>query len=120
MDKLGSYDADAIGWSDDEIRGIAAPTLITVGDCDMVKLEHAVRFPQLRGGDVNGGFDGVPASQLAVFPATVRGPPQWRTYPLSYRPLAAGTPRMLSSRALRNLPSGSWDEARDRNAAKRG
>ena len=55
---------------DDEIRGIAAPTLITVGDCDMVKLEHAVRFLQLRGGDVNGDFEGAPASQLAVFPGT--------------------------------------------------
>lgn len=70
LDKLGGYDAGATGWSDDEIRGIAAPTLITVGDCDMVKLEHAVRFLQLRGGDVNGDFEGVPASQLAVFPGT--------------------------------------------------
>ncbi len=70
LDKLGGYDAGSSGWTDDEIRGIAAPTLITVGDCDMVKLEHAVRFLQLRGGDVNGDFDGVPASQLAVFPGT--------------------------------------------------
>lgn len=70
LDKLGGYDAGAAGWSDDEIRGIKAPTLITVGDCDMVRLEHAVRFLQLRGGDVNGDFEGVPASQLAVFPGT--------------------------------------------------
>jgi pimeloyl-ACP methyl ester carboxylesterase len=70
LDKLGSYDEGATGWSDDEIRGIAAPTLITVGDCDAVRLEHAVRFLQLRGGDVNGDLVGVPASQLAVFPGT--------------------------------------------------
>ncbi|PTT59366.1 alpha/beta fold hydrolase [Arthrobacter sp. HMWF013] len=70
LDKLGRYDAGSVGWSDEEIRGIAAPTLITVGDCDMVRLEHAVRFLQLRGGDVNGDFEGVPASQLAVFPGT--------------------------------------------------
>ncbi|HET9416497.1 MAG TPA: alpha/beta fold hydrolase [Candidatus Limnocylindria bacterium] len=70
LDKLGSYDDGATGWSDDEIRGIAAPTLITVGDCDAVRLEHAVRFLQLRGGDVNGDLVGVPASQLAVFPGT--------------------------------------------------
>ncbi|MFF1254868.1 alpha/beta fold hydrolase [Pseudarthrobacter sp. NPDC058329] len=70
LDKLGGYDTGAGGWTDDEIRGIAAPTLMTVGDCDMVKLEHAVRFLQLRGGDVNGDFDCVPASQLAVFPGT--------------------------------------------------
>jgi pimeloyl-ACP methyl ester carboxylesterase len=70
LDKLGKYDEGFPGWSDDDIAGIAAPTLITVGDCDMVKLEHAVKFLRLRGGDVNGDFDGVPASQLAVFPGT--------------------------------------------------
>jgi pimeloyl-ACP methyl ester carboxylesterase len=70
LNKLGSYDRGAGGWSDDDIRGIAAPTLITVGDCDAVKLEHAVRFLQLRGGDVNGDFVGVPTSQLAVFPGS--------------------------------------------------
>jgi pimeloyl-ACP methyl ester carboxylesterase len=70
LNKLGSYDKGAGGWSDDDIRGIAAPTLITVGDCDAVKLEHAVRFLQLRGGDVNGDFVGVPTSQLAVFPGS--------------------------------------------------
>jgi pimeloyl-ACP methyl ester carboxylesterase len=70
LDKLGAFLQDGSGWSDDEIRGIAAPTLITVGDCDMVTLEHAVEFLRLRGGDVNGDFAGVPASQLAVFPGT--------------------------------------------------
>ena len=69
LDKLGAYEAGP-GWSDDDIRGYPAPTLITVGDADMVKLEHAVRFLQLRGGDVNGDFDGLPASHLAVFPGS--------------------------------------------------
>jgi len=36
----------------------------------MIPLAHAVRFLQLRGGDVNGDFVGVPTSQLAVFPGT--------------------------------------------------
>jgi pimeloyl-ACP methyl ester carboxylesterase len=70
LNKLMSYDKGSAGWSDDDITGIAAPTLITVGDCDAVKLDHAVRFLRLRGGDVNGDFVGVPASQLAVFPGT--------------------------------------------------
>jgi pimeloyl-ACP methyl ester carboxylesterase len=68
LDKLGAFDDP--GWSDADIAGIAAPTLITVGDCDAVRLEHAVRFLRLRGGDVNGDFAGVPSSQLAVFPGT--------------------------------------------------
>jgi pimeloyl-ACP methyl ester carboxylesterase len=70
LDKLGGSVAGFPAWSEDQIRGIAAPTLITVGDCDMVRLDHAVRFLQLRGGDVNGDFEGVPASQLAVLPGT--------------------------------------------------
>jgi pimeloyl-ACP methyl ester carboxylesterase len=69
LDKIGAYE-EGPGWSDEQIQRIAAPTLITVGDCDMVRLDHAVRFLQLRGGDVNGDFVGVPASHLAVFPGT--------------------------------------------------
>ncbi len=70
LDKLGRIAELSPEWSDDDIRGIAAPTLITVGDCDLVKLEHAAQFLRLLGGDVNGDFEGVPASQLAVFPGT--------------------------------------------------
>ncbi len=70
LDKLGAFDEGFTGWSDAEIEGIAAPTLITVGDCDIVTLGHAVRFLQLRGGDVGGDLVGVPASQLAVSPGT--------------------------------------------------
>ena len=70
LDKLGTFDEGRSGWSEAQIEGIAAPTLITVGDCDAVTLSHAVRFLQLRGGDVNGDFVGVPSSQLAVFPGT--------------------------------------------------
>ena len=70
LDKLGTFDQGFPGWSDADIQGIVAPTLITVGDCDAVHLDHVVRFLQLRGGDVNGDFVGVPSSQLAVFPGT--------------------------------------------------
>jgi pimeloyl-ACP methyl ester carboxylesterase len=70
LDKLGTFDDGFTGWPDADIEGIAAPTLITVGDCDAVRLDHAVRFLRLRGGDVNGDFAGVPASQLAVLPGT--------------------------------------------------
>ncbi len=70
LNKLARYDDGFSGWSDADIERIAAPTLITVGDCDAVQLEHVVRFLQLRGGDVNGDFVGVPDSQLAVFPGS--------------------------------------------------
>jgi pimeloyl-ACP methyl ester carboxylesterase len=71
LDKLGAtYTGGFPDRTEAEIRGIEAPTLITVGDADMVSLEHAVQFLRLRGGDVNGDFVGVPASHLAVFPGT--------------------------------------------------
>jgi pimeloyl-ACP methyl ester carboxylesterase len=70
LDKIGAFMQAVTGYTDDQIRGIQAPTLMTVGDCDMVRLEHAAKFLRLRGGDVNGDFEGVPASQLAVFPGT--------------------------------------------------
>jgi pimeloyl-ACP methyl ester carboxylesterase len=71
LDKLGAtYEGGFPDWSEDDIRSIAAPTLITVGDADMVSLAHAVEFLRLRGGDVNGDFEGLPPSQLAVFPGT--------------------------------------------------
>lgn len=69
LDKLGRV-FEGMDWTDDEVRSIAAPTLVTVGDADMVSLDHAVELFRLRGGDVNGDFDGVPTSQLAVLPGT--------------------------------------------------
>ncbi|MGH3845421.1 MAG: alpha/beta fold hydrolase [Pseudonocardiaceae bacterium] len=41
LDKLGTFDEGFTGWSDADIEGIAAPILITVGDCDAVKLDDA-------------------------------------------------------------------------------
>ena len=70
LNKLGAFVEHGPGYSDDEIRGIAAPTLITIGDSDLVTIEHAAKFLRLRGGDVFGDLEGLPASQLAVFPGT--------------------------------------------------
>ncbi|MEJ7902029.1 MAG: alpha/beta hydrolase, partial [Thermomicrobiales bacterium] len=42
LDKLGKSGPGFPGWADADIEGYAAPTLITVGDCDMVRLDHAV------------------------------------------------------------------------------
>jgi len=70
LDKLGGIMEHTTGWTDEQIAAISAPTLITLGDCDMITIEHAAKFLRLRGGDVNGDFVGVPDSQLAVFPGT--------------------------------------------------
>ena len=57
-------------WPADAIRSIAAPTLIIIGDSDIVRPEHAVEMFRLLGGGVIGDVAGLPRSQLAVLPGT--------------------------------------------------
>jgi pimeloyl-ACP methyl ester carboxylesterase len=53
------------------IRAIQAPTLLIIGDSDLVRPEHAVEMFRLLGGGVFGDTPaGLPQSQLAVLPAT--------------------------------------------------
>src|ERR671938_657862 len=63
-------DTTPFAWPEQDIRGIAAPTLIVLGDSDGVRLEHAVELFRLRGGGVMGDLAGLPKSQLAVLPGT--------------------------------------------------
>jgi pimeloyl-ACP methyl ester carboxylesterase len=68
--KLKELDTAPFAWPEEEIRAIAAPTMIVVGDSDIVRLEHAVELFRLRGGGVMGDLAGLPSSQLAVLPGT--------------------------------------------------
>jgi pimeloyl-ACP methyl ester carboxylesterase len=52
------------------IRAIQAPTLLIVGDSDIVRPEHAVEMFRLLGGGVSGDNAGLPPSQLAILPGT--------------------------------------------------
>lgn len=70
VEKLTALDSTHYAWPEDEIRAIAAPTLIVVGDSDGIRLEHAVELFELRGGGVMGDLQGLPESQLAVLPGT--------------------------------------------------
>ena len=70
VEKLTTLDTTEFAWPEAEIRAIAAPTLIVLGDSDGIRLEHAVELFGLRGGGVMGDLAGLPASQLAVLPGT--------------------------------------------------
>lgn len=53
------------------IEELQAPTLIIIGDSDLVRPEHAVEMFRLRGGGVFGDMPpGLPDSQLAILPGT--------------------------------------------------
>jgi pimeloyl-ACP methyl ester carboxylesterase len=70
VEKLKVLDMTPFHWPEDDIRGITAPTLLVVGDSDVVSLEHAVAMFKLLGGGVFGDMQPMPASQLAILPGT--------------------------------------------------
>jgi pimeloyl-ACP methyl ester carboxylesterase len=68
--KLKQLDMEPFAWPPEDIQGIAAPTLLIIGDSDAIRLEHAVEMFRLLGGGVMGDLAGLPRSQLAVLPGT--------------------------------------------------
>lgn len=70
VEKLRQLDTTPYAWPEQDIARIAAPTLIVLGDCDGVRLEHAVELLRLLGGGLMGDLEGLPKSQLAVLPGT--------------------------------------------------
>jgi pimeloyl-ACP methyl ester carboxylesterase len=52
------------------IEAIKSPTLLIIGDSDIVRPEHAVEMFRLLGGGVMGDLTGLPDSQLAILPGT--------------------------------------------------
>ena len=68
--KVQQMDEDFDGWPPEAISSIEAPTLVIVGDSDIVRPEHAVEMFRLLGGGVPGDLGGLPRSQLAVLPGT--------------------------------------------------
>ncbi|GAA2207708.1 alpha/beta hydrolase [Nonomuraea monospora] len=54
----------------DDVRSIQAPTMLVIGDSDIIRPEHAVETFRLRGGGVAGDQVGLPPARLAVLPGT--------------------------------------------------
>ena len=71
FEKKTEMDRQIKDFSEEAIRGIKAPTLIMIGDSDLIRPEHAVEFFRLLGGGVFGDMPpGLPNSQLAILPGT--------------------------------------------------
>ena len=70
VEKLKRLDMTPFDWGAENIRGIEAPTMIVVGDADVVSLEHAVEMFRLLGGGAMGDLSGFSRHQLAVLPGT--------------------------------------------------
>jgi pimeloyl-ACP methyl ester carboxylesterase len=68
--KVTELDLNWDGLPPEEVRSIKAPTLLLIGDSDIVRPEHVVEMFRLLGGGVIGDLAGLPRSQLAVLPGT--------------------------------------------------
>ncbi len=68
--KVKELDAALPAWTAAQIRALAAPTMIVLGDADIVRPEHAVEMFRLLGGGVAGDLAGLPACRLAILPGT--------------------------------------------------
>lgn len=70
VEKLKALFGKEYAWADADIRSIAAPTLLILGDADTVRPEHAVALFRLLGGGVAGDLVGLPRARLAILPGT--------------------------------------------------
>ncbi|MGH8777207.1 MAG: alpha/beta fold hydrolase [Jiangellaceae bacterium] len=57
-------------WSADDIRNLGKPTMLVIGDSDIIRPEHSAEVFGLLGGGVAGDLAGLPSSRLAVLPGT--------------------------------------------------
>jgi pimeloyl-ACP methyl ester carboxylesterase len=52
------------------VREVRTPTMLIIGDADIVRPEHTVAMFRLLGGGVAGDLIDAPRSQLAILPGT--------------------------------------------------
>lgn len=68
--KIADLDRTVGDRSREEMASLKAPTLLIIGDSDIVRPEHVVEMFRLLGGGVVGDLVDLPRSQLAVLPGT--------------------------------------------------
>lgn len=70
VEKLKTLDLTPFAWPAADIQGIAASTMIVIGDADVVRAEHAVELFHLLGGGAMGDLSGLSKARLAILPGT--------------------------------------------------
>lgn len=66
--KMIELDQRSLDWPAEDIQAIKAPTMLIVGDADIIQPEHALEMFRLLGGGVCGDVHGLPQARLAVLP----------------------------------------------------
>src|SRR5215212_9035308 len=70
IEKVKELERRFVGWPAEDVAAIESPTLLIMGDADIVRLDHAAEMIHLLGGGVPGDFGDLPSDQLAVLPGT--------------------------------------------------
>ena len=70
VEKARGLELSLAGIAPEHLRALRAPTLLIIGDADIVRPEHTVQMFRLLGGGVAGDLRGLPRTQLAVLPGT--------------------------------------------------
>jgi pimeloyl-ACP methyl ester carboxylesterase len=70
INKMIALEREPMAWEED-VKALKTPVLIITGDADVATLEHSVAMFRLLGGGIMGDMGNpLPASRLAVMPAT--------------------------------------------------
>jgi pimeloyl-ACP methyl ester carboxylesterase len=70
IEKVKQLEHTFTGWPAEDVAAIEVPTLLIVGDADILRPQHIAEMFQLLGGGVPGDFGVRPKAQLAVLPGT--------------------------------------------------
>lgn len=70
IEKIKEMDSSVPEWSAETVKALGKPTMLVIGDSDIVRPEHAAETFRLLGGGVAGDIAGLPSSRLAVLPGT--------------------------------------------------
>jgi pimeloyl-ACP methyl ester carboxylesterase len=70
IDKIKEMDSSIPEWPAETVKALGKPTMLVIGDADLVRPEHAVETFRLLGGGVAGDIAGLPSARLAVLPGT--------------------------------------------------
>jgi pimeloyl-ACP methyl ester carboxylesterase len=68
--KVNELDRSGVSWPRDKLACLRIPTLLIIGDADVVRPEHTLEMFRILGGGVPGDLVPLPPTQLAILPGT--------------------------------------------------
>ena len=70
IEKIKEMDGSVPEWPAETVEALGRPTMVAIGDSDIIRPESAVETFRLLGGGVAGDIAGLPSARLAILPGT--------------------------------------------------